>query len=85
MWPKISVIVPVRPGAPVRAMTALRHVEYAPKQLEIVEKISRGVRLLDGLVTDVLSFAKPSNPQRQRIVLGCIVDEVIELISPMSM
>ena len=36
MWPKISVIVPVRPGAPVRAMTALRHVEYAPEQLEIL-------------------------------------------------
>ncbi|CAG0936466.1 hypothetical protein TFLX_05341 [Thermoflexales bacterium] len=36
MWPKISVIVPVRPGVPVPAVAALQCAAYAPDQLEIL-------------------------------------------------
>ncbi|CAG0927456.1 hypothetical protein TFLX_00471 [Thermoflexales bacterium] len=36
MRPKISVIVPVRPGVPVRAIAALYNADYAPDQLEIL-------------------------------------------------
>src|SRR5512143_966485 len=36
MWPKISVIVPVRPGVPVRAIAALHNADYDPDRLEIL-------------------------------------------------
>ena len=59
-----------------------RDLVDAPKQFQLVEKISRAVHLLDGLVGDVLTFAKPCEPQRDEVVLGRIVDEVVELMAP---
>ena len=59
-----------------------RDLVDSPKQLQLVEKISRAVCLLDGLVGDVLTFAKPCDPQRNEVVLGRVVDEVVELMAP---
>ncbi len=59
-----------------------RDLVDSPKQFQLVQKISRGVRLLDGLVGDVLIFARPSDPRRERVILGQALDEVIELVSP---
>ncbi len=54
----------------------------APELVEVVEKIGRGVRLIEGLVSDVLTFAKPSEPQRESVELGRLVDEVVDLLRP---
>ncbi len=35
-WPKISVIIPSRPGAAVQALPTLRAADYPPKQLEVL-------------------------------------------------
>lgn len=59
-----------------------RDLTDSPKHFQIVEKISRAVHLLDGLVGDVLTFGKPSEPQKRHVVLGRVVEEVVELIRP---
>lgn len=54
----------------------------SPKQFQIVEKISRAVHMLDGLVGDVLTFGRPNEPQKRQVVLGDVIQEVVELIRP---
>jgi signal transduction histidine kinase len=50
--------------------------------LEVVTKIRQGVHMLDSLVNDVLTFANPSAPQRGRVVLADVIEQVAELIAP---
>lgn len=69
-------------GIQLYASLLARDLTDSPKQFQIVEKIDRAVRLLDGLVGDILAFANPSEPQRGRVGLGRVVDEVTELIAP---
>jgi len=69
-------------GIQLYASLLARDLTGSPKQFQVVEKISRAVVLLDGLVGDVLTFAHPSEPQRETVTLGTVADEVIELISP---
>lgn len=69
-------------GIQLYAALLAKELSDSPKRLETVEKIQRGVRMLDGLVGDVLSFANPSEPQRSRVGLGTVLNEVVELIGP---
>jgi signal transduction histidine kinase len=57
-----------------------RDLTDRPKQFQTVEKISRAVHLLDGLVSDVLAFGKPTEPQRRTVVLGRVIDQVVSLV-----
>ena len=69
-------------GIQLYASLLARDLTDSPKQFQIVEKIDRAVRLLDGLVGDILAFANPTEPQRRQVTLGQVVDQVAELIAP---
>jgi signal transduction histidine kinase len=67
-------------GIQLYASLLARDMSDSPEQLDVLQKIGRGVRLIDGLVTDVLTFAKPSDPQKADVCFGAVLDEVIELM-----
>ncbi|MBN1345976.1 MAG: hypothetical protein JXQ73_25015 [Phycisphaerae bacterium] len=69
-------------GIQLYASLLTRDLKDSPKQLDILQKIGRGVRLIDGLVSDVLTFAKPSDPQKVDVEFGTVLDEVLELMVP---
>lgn len=69
-------------GIQLYANLLKQDVAEVPELVEVVEKIGRGVRLIEGLVSDVLTFAKPSMPQREPVELGRLVDEVVDLLRP---
>jgi signal transduction histidine kinase len=69
-------------GIQLYASVLAKDLVEAPRQLAIVEKIRRGVHMLDSLVNDVLTFANPSEPQRGRVDLDAVIEEVADLVSP---
>ncbi len=69
-------------GIQLYADLLTRDLTESPAQLKVVEKIRCGVRRLETLVSDVLSFAHPSEPQRCEVLVHELVEEVGELVSP---
>jgi signal transduction histidine kinase len=69
-------------GIQLYASLLERDLAGSPELLGVVTKIRRGVRILDSLVNDVLTFANPNEPQRARVVLGGVIEQVVELIAP---
>lgn len=52
-----------------------------PDSLRLVEKIAGGVTTLESLVTDILEFGRPSNPNPVRLGLDVVVMATLEMAS----
>ena len=50
-----------------------------PQSVQLVNKISAGVKRLDGLVTQVLQFTREIEARPAETNLAALVDEAIEL------
>jgi signal transduction histidine kinase len=53
-----------------------------PDQLKLVGKIHKGVRSLEGIVSDILAFSRPGEVDRRWVRLGSIVDQAVDLAWP---
>jgi signal transduction histidine kinase len=49
---------------------------------DLAQRIAAAVEVLEGIVTDILAFAGPSPPQAQRVALGAVVRDCLELVKP---
>lgn len=56
-----------------------RDLVERPTQLELVRKIHSGVQSLDGIVSDVLAFARPDEVERAWVRLGPVLAGAAEL------
>lgn len=61
-----------------------RDLAAMPPQLEIVKKLSSGVTNLERIVGDILTFAVDAAPNRCRVRLRSILDDVLEQVRPES-
>ena len=61
-----------------------RDLADRPKQQELVRRMERGIRSLDGLVTDVLAFSSDAEPVVQTVCVGDILDEVVSNTAPQA-
>jgi signal transduction histidine kinase len=50
-----------------------------PESLRMVGKVAQCVSSLESVVADTLEFARPSEPRSERVRLGPLVSEVVEL------
>ncbi|MBN1492108.1 MAG: sensor histidine kinase [Phycisphaerae bacterium] len=50
-----------------------------PRERGLAEKISNGVRTLDGIVTDILAFAGEAEPRLAPVHLGRLIPEALDL------
>jgi signal transduction histidine kinase len=55
-----------------------------PRPRDLAQKISRGVCVLDGLVSDVLTFAGDIHLQPVPVDLGVLIEECLELLAPLA-
>ncbi len=69
-------------GIQLYASLLRKDLVESEEQLGVVRKIDRGVKLIEGLVSDVLTFARPSAPQAEGLLLRDSVRDVVELIGP---
>jgi len=56
--------------------------EGSAKALDLVRKIQKGVGRLDGVVSNVLAFARPGQLQRRHMLLKSILVEAMEMARP---
>jgi signal transduction histidine kinase len=56
----------------------------SPRPRDLAQKISRGVCVLDGLVSDVLTFAGDIQLQPTPVDLGALIEECLELLAPLA-
>lgn len=61
-----------------------RDLAAMPPQLEIVKKLSSGVTNLERIVDDILTFAVDGAPNRCRVRLRSILDDVLAQVRPES-
>ena len=66
-------------GIQLYASLLFKDVADRPESLELVQKISGGVKRLEGLVTQVLQFSREIRPNVEDVDLGSVVDETLEL------
>lgn len=66
-------------GIQLFASLLLRDLADRPKEVTLVEKISRGVRSLEALVNDILAFAGQAEPRFQVLHVGALIEETVEL------
>jgi signal transduction histidine kinase len=66
-------------GIQLYASMLARDVESMPPSLQLVKKISAGVKLLDGLVSQVLQFTREIVAHPADIELAALVEQCIEL------
>jgi two-component system sensor histidine kinase HydH len=69
-------------GIQLYASILAKDLQGAPKALEIVTKISSGVRRLEGLVSQVLQFSREIVARIAPVNLAELLDNVVELASP---
>jgi len=60
-----------------------RDLAEQPRPLEIVRRIGAGVRNLDHIVSDILAFARGSEPQLRPVRLGEVVQEALTQAAPL--
>ena len=61
-----------------------RDLADRPKQQELVRRMERGIRSLDGLVTDVLAFSSDAEPVVQTVCVRELLDEVLSATTPQA-
>ena len=66
-------------GIRLFASLLARDLKDMPDSLRVVNKIIQGVTSLESIVTGILDFARPPEPQPGRVQLDVVVREVIEL------
>jgi len=59
-----------------------RDLAEMPRQLDIVRRISVGVRNMEGIVGDILAFAGDGVPNRREVRAGEIVNAVLAQVAP---
>ncbi len=65
-------------GIELYASMLARDLQELPASLQLVRKISSGVKRLEGLVSQVLQFSREISPQIQVIDLAAIIDQSVE-------
>jgi signal transduction histidine kinase len=71
-------------GIQMFASLLRRDLADRPDSLRLVERIIQGVGSLESIVTDILEFSRPMEPQPARVNLGMLAREVIELAAARS-
>lgn len=66
-------------GIELYASVLARDLQELPASLQLVNKISSGVKRLEGLVSQVLQFSREISPQRVQTDLATLVDQSVEL------
>ncbi|HEX4054046.1 MAG TPA: ATP-binding protein [Tepidisphaeraceae bacterium] len=66
-------------GIELYASSLARDLQELPASLELVNKISSGVKRLEGLVSQVLQFSREISPQLVKTDLASLVDQSLEL------
>ena len=66
-------------GIQLYASLLAKDVDDRPASLSLVQKISGGVRRLEGLVTQVLQFSREIRPNVAEADLAQVIDEALEL------
>lgn len=61
-----------------------RDLQDRPDSLRVVEKIIKGVKTLESVVTDILEFGRPPKAVPGRVLLHSVVRETIELAAARS-
>ncbi len=61
-----------------------RDLSDRPAQLDILRKMSAGLRNLDSVVSDILAFAGDVEPNRYRTPLASIISAVLEQTAPLA-
>ena len=69
-------------GIQLYASTLMMDVADRPAALELVQKISNGVKGLNSLVSDMLAFTRDFNLRKQEVCLGDLVAATMELALP---
>ena len=69
-------------GIGLYASTLMADVADRPGAVELVKKISNGVRGLNSLVSDMLAFTKDLSLRKQEVCLGDLVGATVELARP---
>lgn len=59
-----------------------KDLQDRPDSLRVVEKIVKGVTMLESIVTDILEFGRPPEAVPGRVEMETLVREVVELASP---
>jgi signal transduction histidine kinase len=65
-----------------RLYTLQKHLQSVPAARKDTDIISAEISRLERIVRDVLSFARPSEPELETIWVDTIIDEVRDLMSP---
>jgi signal transduction histidine kinase len=65
-------------GIELYASMLARDLQELPASLQLVRKISSGVKRLEGLVSQVLQFSREISPQIQTADLAAIIDQSVE-------
>lgn len=71
-------------GIQVLASLLERDLAGQSDQVRLVRKITRGVRKLEAIVADILTFGRPADPDPARVEVDPLVAETIELAAGMS-
>ena len=66
-------------GIQMFASLLRKDLQDRPDALRIVDKITTGVSRLESIVTQILDFGRPSEPEPQRVRLDALIGEVIDL------
>ncbi len=66
-------------GIQLFACLLARDLADRPRELALVQKIAKGVRSLEALVSDILAFAGQAAPRFQTVHLPRLLDETLEL------
>ena len=69
-------------GIQLYASLLERDLAEREDQLNLVHKISKGVRSLDMIVTDILAFTQNQNCHKAPVHLAVLINEVIDYVQP---
>ena len=69
-------------GIQLYASSLMNDVADRPQAVELVQKISKGVKGLNLMVSDMLAFTRDVNLQREQIGITEVVNQAVELAGP---
>jgi signal transduction histidine kinase len=69
-------------GIQLYASTLMADVADRPASVELVRKISNGVKGLNALVSDMLAFTRDLNLRKQEVCLGDLIAATLDLATP---
>jgi len=66
-------------GVALYASLLIRQLTDRPESRSLAERIARGVERLNGIVSDILTFAGEMTPRKQPVRLAAVAGEAVEL------